>query len=142
MSYLKHTGRERSTGRLTGLTVSYVKKSSTSRLVCQSFIFGEISGHNCRLSLWNSVDGYFSENGYEQCALKVDEGGYTSNDTNSTPGTASHLAVTSQIAAGTNVEFRWYVKSDTFQLGGSYNTSGGIEWEHAASWMMITEVEA
>mgnify|MGYP003957100615 CR=1 FL=1 len=141
MSYLKHTGRERSTGRLTGLTVSYVKKSSTSRLVCQSFIFGEISDHDCRLSLWNSVDGYFSENGYQECALKVDEGGYYGGDTNSTPGTASHLAVTSQIAAGTNVEFRWYVKSDTFQLGGSYNTSGN-SWEHAASWMMITEVEA
>jgi len=140
MAYKHFTGRERSTGRLTGLTLNYIKKSSTSRLILQSFIFGEISGHNCRLRVWNSVDGYWSENGYQTCALKVDEGGYTGGDVSSTPGTASHTAVTSTIAADTNVEFRWYVSSETFQLGGSYNTSGA-NWEHAASWMVVTEVE-
>ena len=139
--YKKFTGREARSGEsyFTGFTLNYTKKVTNSRLVLTSFLFGESSDHDHRLSVWNSVDGYFSENGYEPTALKIDEGGYTSSDVNSTPGSGHHTAVTSKIAAGTNVEFRWYVKNQTVVLGGSYNTSGN-SWEHAACWMVVQEL--
>lgn len=139
--YKHFTGRQAQSGTsyFSNFTLNYTKKITNSRLVLTSFLFGETSDHDHRLSVWNSVDGYFSENGYEEGALKLDEGGYTSSDVNSTPGTAHHTAVTSKITAGTNVEFRWYVKNQTVVLGGSYNTSGS-SWEHGACWMVVQEL--
>ena len=139
MAYTKYKGRQSSAGHLTGMDVSYVKKSSTSRLVVQSFLFGESNGHNNTLRIWNSVDGYFSDGAYGEsdCSVKLDQGEYYSSDINSTPGTASHLAVTSKIAAGTNVSFRWYVTSGTTMLGTAWNSS----YESASCWIMVTEVE-
>ena len=124
----------------TNFTLTYTKKITNSRLVLQSFLFGEHNGHNHRLEVWNSVDGYFSRNGYQHTSVKLDEGGYTGDDVNSTPGSAFHQAVTSKIAAGTAVEFRWYSNSaENVLLGGSYNTSGQ-NWEHAACWMLVQEL--
>ena len=139
--YKHFTGRQAAsaTSYFTNFTLNYTKKIADSRLVLTTFLYGESSDHDHRLSVWNSVDGYFSENGYEEGALKIDEGGYTSSDVNSTPGTAHHTAVTSKIAAGTNVEFRWYVKNHTVVIGGSYNTSG-TSWEHGACWMVVQEL--
>ena len=128
----------------TNFTLTYTKKITNSRLLLQSYLFGEHNGHNHRLEVWNSVDGFFSRNGYQLTSTKLDEGGYTSSDFNSTPGSAFHQAITSKITAGTAVEFRWY-SQDSAQvvLGGSYNTSGsasGGSWEHAACWMVVQEL--
>lgn len=139
MAHTKYVGRQSSSGLISALTTSYLKQSATSKLIIQSFIWGESDSHNSTLRLWNSVDGYFSDGvgGQSDCSLKLDQGEYYSSDKNSTPGSGSHIAVTSAIAANTNVEFRWYVSSNTTLIGGSWSSS----YEHAACWIIITEVE-
>jgi hypothetical protein len=139
MKHLKYNGRFSTSGRITPLTLSYTKKITNSKLVIQSFLWGESNSHNSTLRIWNSVDGYFSDGsqGESDCSVKLDIGEYYSSDTNSTPGSASHTAVTSDITANTNVEFRWYVSSNTSLIGGSW----GGNYEHAACWMVVTEIE-
>ena len=139
MAYKQFKGREYTSGRISNMTLNYVKKSSTSRLIIQSYLFGESNSHDNTLRLWNSVDGYWADgsNGQSDCSLKMSNGEYYGSDTNSTPGNAMHIAVTSKMSAGTNVEFRWYVSSNTSLIGGSWSTS----YEHASCWMVVTEVE-
>jgi len=148
--FKKTVQRERvgSYNRLTELTLRYTKKSDTSILVVQSYIFGEINGHNTSLRLMcvhpdgTQVPVGDGNHGEATRMLKVDEGGYTGDDVNSTPGTASHTGVMEGLpndggVAKGDVEFQWYVSAGTFQLNGSWKGS----YESSTSVMTVMEIE-
>jgi len=138
-AYLATNTTEVTSGRVNILTLSYTKKSSTSKLVCHTFMNGEFSHHDHRIRAWNSVDGYYSDGstGQNNYSLKLSQP-YHGDNQDSTPGNAMHIGVGAVGApAGTAVEFTWYVTNHTV----AFNRSWQGSHEAGKSWMYIEEVE-
>lgn len=138
-AYLATNATEVTSGRVNILTLSYTKKSSTSKLVCHTFMNGEFNHHDHRIRAWNSVDGYYSDGstGESNYSLKLSQP-YHGDNQDSTPGNAMHIGIGAVgTAAGTTVEFRWYVTNHTV----AFNRSWQGSHEAGKSWMYIAEVE-
>ena len=138
VSYAKFNNHWIGTGA-TNITITVTPVSSNSLMVVQSYIFGETGHdrHNASLRLNSSRSGYFSDGTFGETGntMKLHEGGYTSNDWNSTPGNAMHIAVEANTSTS-NITYKWYVVNEALAINGAKNTN----YESASSWMVITEV--
>ena len=123
---------------LSNISMTITPKFSTTIMIIQSYIMGETgtNRHDMNLRLHSSVGGYISDT-IKDMSAKLHEGGYTSDDYNSTPGNLFHQAHEDHNQSST-ITYKWYVSGGTNNL--TLQGCAGSGHESAPSWMTVWEV--